>query len=111
MSYLIITVCFISITESYIGIAIAFIGLQACFISVAMGFIALASTLISVADYFSEGFLAINSVFGSVISTQLGLNRTATGLNTMLRKVLGLASTPIKTAGKYSEDCRFYFWR
>jgi hypothetical protein len=41
----------------------------------------------------------------------LGLNRTAMGLNTMLGNVLGLASTHIKTAGKYSEDCRFYFWR
>jgi hypothetical protein len=39
----------------------------------------------------------------------LGLNRTAMGVNTMLRKVLGLASTHIKTAGKNSEDCRFYF--
>ena len=86
MNYLIITVCFMSITESYIGIA---------------------STFINVADSFSEGF--INSVFGSVISTQLGLNRTAMGLNIMLRKVLGLASTHIKTAGEYSEDCRFYF--
>ena len=102
MNYLIITVCFISITESYIGIAIAFIGLQACFISVAMGFIALASILISVADSFSEGFLAVNSVFGSVISTQLGLNRTAMDLNTMLGNVLSIASIHLGTAGKCS---------
>jgi len=104
MNYLIITVCFMSITESYIGIAITLIDLQ-------VSFIALASTLISVADSFSEGFLAISSVFGSVISTQLGLNRTAMGPNTMLKNVLSIASIHLGTAGKYSEDCRFYFLR
>ena len=65
---------FISLASTFISVAESFIDLQ-------VSFIALASTLIIVADSFSEGFLAINSVFGSVISTQLGLNRTAIGLN------------------------------
>ena len=91
---------FIALASTFISVAESFIDLQVSFIALASTFIALASTLIIVADSFSEGFLAINSVFGSVISTQLGLNRTAIGLNTMLRKVLGLASTHIKTAGK-----------
>jgi len=98
-----------SLAANYISIAIAFIGLLACFMSVAESYLIIASTLISIADSFSEGFLAINSVFGSVISTQLGLNRTAMDLNTMLGNVLSIASIHLVTAGKCSGYCKVHF--
>jgi hypothetical protein len=73
--------CFMSIAASYIGITSTFIGLLACLLSIAMAYLSVAETLNSIAGFYSEGFMALNSMFGSVNNTPTDLKSTAKGLN------------------------------
>jgi hypothetical protein len=74
-----------------------------------MAYLSIADTLISIAGFYSEHFLTINSMFGSVNRTSMDLNRTAKSLNTTAMCFLSIAMDLFRTAGKYSGDCRIIF--
>jgi len=67
-----------------------------------MAYLSVAETLNSIAGFYSERFMYLNSLFGSVNSTAMCLNTTAMGF-------LSIAMGLFNTAGKYSRDCMVYF--
>jgi len=74
-----------------------------------MAYLSVAETLNSIAGFYSERFMDLNSLFGSVNSTAMCLNSTAMCLNTTAMGFLSIAMGLFNTAGKYSRDCMVYF--